>query len=44
MEMGRERNKKEVKEIKYLGYTFPANGGQERHIRDRIKKAMEIAE
>ena len=29
----------EAKEFKYLGYMFKKNGGQEAHIRDRIKKA-----
>jgi len=29
----------EVREIKYLGYTFTRNGGQEAHIRERRKKA-----
>jgi len=29
----------EVKEFKYLGYIFQRNGGQEAHIRDRIKRS-----
>lgn len=29
----------EVKEFKYLGYVFKQSGGQEAHIRDRVKKA-----
>ncbi|KMQ85710.1 hypothetical protein RF55_15573 [Lasius niger] len=33
----------EVKEMKYLGYIFQANGRQKRHIRDRTRKAMGIA-
>jgi len=32
----------EVKEIKYLGYTLQRNGGQEAHVRDRVKKAAAI--
>lgn len=32
----------EVKEFKYLGYILERNGGQEAHIRDRIKKATTI--
>jgi len=32
----------EVKEIKYLGYVFQKNGGQEAHIKDRIKKAAAV--
>lgn len=30
----------EVKEIKYLGYTMQKNGGQDRHIEERMRKAM----
>ena len=29
----------EVKEFKYLGYVFKRNGGQEAHIKDRVRKA-----
>lgn len=29
----------EVKEYKYLGYTLQRNGGQEAHIKERIKKS-----
>ncbi|KMQ81435.1 hypothetical protein RF55_26332, partial [Lasius niger] len=32
----------EVNKMKYLGYVFKANGRQEEHIRDRVKKAMGI--
>jgi len=32
----------EVKEFKYLGYVFQRNGGQEAHIRDRIKRATAV--
>ena len=32
----------EVKEIKYLGYVFRKNGGQERQIRERVRKAMGV--
>lgn len=28
----------EVKEFKYLGYIVKSNGGQEAHIRDRVRK------
>lgn len=40
----RWRGKKieEVKEFKYLGYVFKKNGGQEAHIKDRIKKAAAV--
>lgn len=38
-----EREKIEVREIKYLEYTFQAYDRQEGHIRDRVKRAMEIA-
>lgn len=31
-----------VKEFRYLGYTFQRNGGQELHIRERIKKAAAV--
>lgn len=29
----------EVKEFKYLGYVLQRNGGQEAHIKDRVKRA-----
>lgn len=29
----------EVKEYKYLGYTLQRNGGQEAHVKERIKKS-----
>ena len=32
----------EVKEFKYLGYVFKRNGGQEAHIRDRLRKAAAV--
>jgi len=32
----------EIKEIKYLGYVFQKNGGQEASIKDRIKKAATV--
>jgi len=32
----------EVKEDKYLGYVFQRNGGQKKHIRERIAKAVTI--
>ena len=28
-----------MKELKYLGYKFKRNGGQEAHIRDKMRKA-----
>lgn len=31
----------EVKEFKYLGYVVKRNGGQEAHVRERVKKARE---
>lgn len=35
-----KRNEIEVvKEYKYLGYTLQANGGQEAHMKGRMKKA-----
>ena len=35
----REEEIEEVKEIKYLGYTLQKNGGTEKYIKERIKKA-----
>lgn len=32
----------EVKEFKYLGYIFQRNGGQEAHLRDRVKKETAV--
>jgi len=29
----------EVKEFKYLGYVLQKNGGQEAHIKDRVRRA-----
>lgn len=34
-----EENIEEVKEMKYLGYILQKNGGAEKHIRERIRKA-----
>jgi len=31
-----------VKEYKYLGYTLQRNGGQEAHVKERIKKATAV--
>ena len=31
---------KEVKEITYLGYIFQKNGGMERHVKERVRRAM----
>ena len=36
----KEERIEEVKEVKYLGYVFKRNGGQEGQIKDRVKKAM----
>lgn len=33
-----KKMKLEVKEFKYLGYIMKSNGGQEVHIRDRVRK------
>lgn len=33
---------KEVKEFRYLSYTLQRNGGQEAHIKERIKRAAVI--
>ena len=40
----RWRGKKieEVKEFKYLGYTMQRNGGQEAHIKERVKRAAVV--
>ncbi|XP_018397774.1 PREDICTED: golgin subfamily A member 6-like protein 1 [Cyphomyrmex costatus] len=35
----KEETIEEVKEIKYLGYTLQKNGGSEKHIKERIKRA-----
>ena len=32
----------EVREWQYLGYTIMANGGQEAHVRDRVRKAAAV--
>lgn len=32
----------EVKEFKYLGYVVKSNGGQETHIRDRVRKGATL--
>jgi len=32
----------EVKEFKYLGYTFQRNGGQEAHIKERVRRAAAV--
>lgn len=34
----KEKELEEVKEFKYLGYIVKINGGQEAHIRDRVRK------
>lgn len=34
----------EVKEFKYLGYVVKSNGGQETHIRDRVRKGATLIE
>jgi len=35
-----EESIEEVTEIKYLGYTMQKNGGAEKHVMERFKKAM----
>lgn len=32
----------EVKEVTYLGYKFKRSGGQKKHVRERVKKAMGV--
>lgn len=32
----------EIKEFRYLGYTLQRNGGQEAHVRERLRKAAVI--
>lgn len=32
----------EVKEFKYLGYTFQSNGGQKAHLKDRGRRAAVV--
>jgi len=32
----------EVKKYKYLGYTLQRNGGQEAHVKERVKKAAAV--
>ncbi|EZA58505.1 hypothetical protein X777_14664 [Ooceraea biroi] len=34
----------EIKEFKYLGYTIQRNGGQEAHVRERVRRAAAIME
>ena len=36
------REVEEVREFQYLGYTIMANGGQEAHVRDRVRKAAAV--
>ena len=31
-----------MREFKYLGYTLMGNGGQEAHIRERVRKAAAV--
>lgn len=40
----RWRGKKieEVKEFVYLGYTFQRDGGQEAHVRERVRRAAAV--
>lgn len=33
---------KEVKKVSYLGYKLKSNEGQEAHVRERVKKVMEV--
>lgn len=36
------REVKEEREYKYLGYIFQSNGGQERQVRNRVKRGMAV--
>ncbi|XP_071577986.1 uncharacterized protein [Temnothorax nylanderi] len=36
------RKVEEVKEFRYLGYTLQRNGGQEAHVKERVKKAAAV--
>lgn len=36
------REVEEVREYKYLGYIFQSNGGQERQVRNRVKRGMAV--
>lgn len=38
----RERVTEEVKEFRYFGYTMQRNGGQEAHVRERLRKTAVI--
>lgn len=38
----RGKRLEEIKEFRYLGYTLQRNGGQEAHIKERIKRAAAI--
>lgn len=38
----RGKKMEEVKEFRYLGYMLQRNGGQEAHIKERIKRAAAI--
>lgn len=40
--MGREVE--EVREFRYLGYTLQRNGGQEVHVKERVRKAAAVME
>lgn len=40
--MWKDRKIKEVRKCRYLGYVMRANGGQERQVEDRVRKAAAV--